>query len=105
MKRTRYSKKWYHDTVVDAIFAAPNKSIGVMLGRICVDKDYSVTDVAEYLGVTKMTVYSWFYGYRIPRDANLTRVRELIRKLRSLPDEESNDHADPNQFPAERVAP
>lgn len=92
MEHARYNKQYYSDSVVDAILAAPNKSVGVELGRLCVDKDYSIADVADYLGVTRMTVYSWFYGYRVPRNKNLTKVVELINKIRGKTTEESNAH-------------
>lgn len=98
MRRINYTAK-----SIEIIFAAPNKSPGVELGRMCVELDYSVTEVAAYLGVTRMTVYSWFYGQRVPKDKNLAKVTDLIEKLTPRAQEKAaNDNQ--TQLPAEHTA-
>lgn len=94
-----YSKK-----AAEIILAAPEKSPGVVLARLCVAKNYSVTEVADYLGVTRMTVYSWFYGQRVPKAENLAKVNTLIEQLRSMPATESTANDNPTQLSTEPTA-
>lgn len=103
MKRDRYMKRNYYDEAVEIIMAAPEKSPGVELAKLCVAKDYGVAEVAEYLGVTRMTVYSWFYGQRVPKYQNLAKVTSLIEKLRSMIAEESPPNDNQTQLPAEHT--
>lgn len=99
MKKQNYTQK-----VLDGMLGAPDKGPGVELGRLCVERDYAVSEVAEYIGVTRMTVYSWFYGYRVPKDENLAKVNALIEKLRAMTATESADNDNQNQLPSERPA-
>lgn len=99
MKKRNYTQK-----VLDGMLGAPERGPGVELGRLCVKHDYAVSEVADYLGVTKMTVYSWFYGYRMPRDENLVKVQTLIETLRARPVEESTDNDNQTQLPSEHTA-
>ena len=55
--------------------------LGVKLGKICVAKNIPVSDVAEYLKVSRMTVYSWFLGRHDVADRHYAKVEELVEKL------------------------
>jgi DNA-binding XRE family transcriptional regulator len=61
--------------------AADKKNLGVMLGRLCIKNDYSVGKVAEYLGVSRETVYSWFKGKANPNTTHKQGVEKLIARL------------------------
>lgn len=54
---------------------------GVRLGRLCIDKGVSVTDVSEKLSVTRQTVYNWFCGVYAPQSDVEGKVQDLIAEL------------------------
>jgi len=41
-------------------------SLGVALGRLCIERDISVNRVAEHLNVSRATIYNWFWGLTTP---------------------------------------
>ncbi len=57
----------YSDKFLLALSQADPTQLGVQLGRICVDANIPATYIAKALGVTRMTVYSWFRGQDIRR--------------------------------------
>lgn len=61
--------------------------LGVELGRLCVLHNYSVTEVAEVLEVTRTTVYGWMLGKCKPTKRLEPSVVALVEKLRQLPTE------------------
>lgn len=50
---------------------------GVALGRFCIDREISVQQVAESLGVSRMTVYNWFSGYVKPSREHLEAIERF----------------------------
>jgi len=60
---------------------ADPKLLGVKLGVICVDRDIPVADVAEWMGVSRMTVYAWFRGRFVVSKTHEQKVKELIVRL------------------------
>jgi transcriptional regulator with XRE-family HTH domain len=46
--------------------AADAGRLGVRLGRLCIDKNISVAEVAKALRVSRQTVYNWFRGVKSP---------------------------------------
>lgn len=52
--------------------------IGVKLAKVCVKANLPALYVAEMLGVSRMTVYSWFRGKPL-RDKNQQRVNTLVK--------------------------
>ena len=46
--------------------SANPKNVGVQLGRFCINRQIPVTDVMEFFGVSKQTVYNWFIGTHQP---------------------------------------
>lgn len=55
--------------------------VGVRLGRICIDRNIPIKDVAEYLKVSRQSVYSWFLGRTKPHPANYKVMVELTERL------------------------
>jgi predicted transcriptional regulator len=55
--------------------------LGVKLGMICLDRDIPVTDVAEFFGVSRVTVYSWFRGKTVVSGKYADKMHKLIVKL------------------------
>lgn len=61
--------------------AAP--TLGVKLGRLAVQKDVSVQDIATRTGASRTTVYSWFSGRGVTNAYQKT-VTELIAALKKI---------------------
>jgi pyrroloquinoline quinone (PQQ) biosynthesis protein C len=55
--------------------------LGVKLGRICVERDIPVTDVSEFFGVSRVTVYAWFRGKAVVSGKHADKMQKLIAKL------------------------
>lgn len=60
---------------------AAGKSLGVQLGRVCIENNVPVATVAEHLGVSRQTVYSWFIGVARPRRGTEAKIQALIANL------------------------
>lgn len=55
--------------------------VGVQLGRACIERNIPIKDVAEYLKVSRQSVYSWFLGRTTPHPANRKVMAELYERL------------------------
>ena len=55
--------------------------LGVKLGTLCLDRDIPVTDVAEFFGVSRVTVYSWLRGKTVVSGKYADKMHKLIAKL------------------------
>ena len=56
----------YSLRLVEANKRSESQSLGVALGRLCIAKNVPVQEVADQLGVTRMTIYNWFCGTHAP---------------------------------------
>jgi len=73
----------YRKAMVDQVLNADQELLGVKLGVLCIAKDISTIDVADYLKVPRTTVYAWFKGEaKVPRRLVPT-VQEVVDKLSS----------------------
>lgn len=73
----------YSQRLIEAIQEADPKLLSVALGRLCLKLDIPVNDVAQALGVSRATVYNWFWGSSKPDPKRSARISEYIRKLKS----------------------
>jgi hypothetical protein len=73
--------KGYSTLTVQEIQEANPTLLGVKLGKICVNKDIPVIDVAEYFGVSRVTVYAWFRGKTVVSGKHADKMQKLIAKL------------------------
>lgn len=71
----------YSIRVAKAIEEADGNLLGVQLGRACLARDIPVATVAEDLGVTRQTVYSWFLGVSEPRGTGVEAIRAYLNNL------------------------
>jgi len=69
-----YSKK-----IILANKEASEKSVGVQLGRYCISRDISVSEIADYFKVTRMTIYGWFDGTWIPISKHKEKIIEMLK--------------------------
>jgi hypothetical protein len=73
--------KGYSTLTVQEIQEANPTLLGVKLGKICVNKDIPVIDVAEYFGVSRVTVYAWFRGKTVVSGKHADKMQKMIAKL------------------------
>lgn len=73
--------KGYSLLTANEIREANKTLLGVQLGRICLEKDIPVTDVADFFDVSRVTVYSWFRGKTVVSGKYSDKMKRLIEKL------------------------
>lgn len=71
----------YSQTTIDGIMRSP-KTMGNQLGRWAVHHNFSVVRVAKSLGVSRQTVYNWYFGGDI-FPAYEHRVETLLTYLKT----------------------
>lgn len=69
---------------VEAVYAADQTLPAIELASLCIEHGVSVKAVAEKLGVTRATVYSWFVGTRSPRPEMTSKIVRMRDKLRAI---------------------
>ena len=74
--------KGYSILLADQNKAADSTLVGVQLGRVCINKDIPVTDVADFFKVSRMTVYSWFRGNAKVSGKHIEKMQKLIARLK-----------------------
>jgi hypothetical protein len=73
----------YTARIIKAVNSADSKSsLGVRLGKFCISRDIPVSDVAEFFGVSRMTIYKWFVGEWIPRKRHTENILKIIGKAK-----------------------
>ena len=78
MNNRGYSRKF-----VDSNKKADPSHIGVQLGKICIDRDIPVQDVADYIGVSRQAVYLWFVGKALPHPGMRETILGVIKELKA----------------------
>jgi transcriptional regulator with XRE-family HTH domain len=73
----------YSQRLVDANTNADASSSGVYLGSRCIKLGISVSEVADKLGVSRATVYNWFWGSVTPRASHTTKIDKYLHALRN----------------------
>lgn len=72
----------YSQEVVAKNKGAVDGGWGVVLGRICIEKNVPISVVANLFGVSRPTVYAWFCGDKSPKEDRIPEIREFIDKLK-----------------------
>jgi hypothetical protein len=75
--------KGYSLLIANEIREANKSLLGVQLGKICLDRDIPVMDVAEFFDVSRVTVYAWFRGKTVVSGKYSDKMKKLIEKLNS----------------------
>jgi len=73
--------KGYSTLMLQEVKDANQNLLGVKLGLICVERDIPVTDVADFFGVSRVTVYAWFRGKAVVSGKHADKMQKLIAKL------------------------
>lgn len=75
----------YSQSLVAANRQASARSLGVTLGRACIRAGVSVYEVAEHIGVSRMTIYNWFSGSTQPHPKYIGTITEYLHILKRYP--------------------
>jgi len=70
----------YSEKFLLELHRTDSNRIGVQLAKACVKANLPAKYVADYLGVTRITVYSWFRGKPL-RDKNQQAVEVLLKRI------------------------
>lgn len=72
----------YSQRLVEANRNADTNSLGVALGKLCIELGVSVNEVAKRLDVSRATVYNWFWGTSVPDAKRSDRIAKLMLSLK-----------------------
>lgn len=72
----------YSQSLVTTILNAETEHLGVTLGKHCVKLGIPVAEVANSLGVSRATVYNWFWGLNAPHAKHEKPIQDFIRASR-----------------------
>ena len=67
----------YSERFLLEIHQLDGERLGVKLGKACVSANLPATYVAKVMGVSRMTIHSWFRGKPL-RDKNAIRAKQFI---------------------------
>jgi hypothetical protein len=70
----------YSQRLVEANKKADTDSLGVALCRYCIERSIPVNDVSDYLGVSRATVYNWFWGSSVPSREHSELITSFMRQ-------------------------
>lgn len=68
----------YNRRLIEANEQADDSSLGVRLGRWCIENDVSVIEIARALSVSRATVYNWFCGITVPSCESGDRIQRWL---------------------------
>lgn len=60
---------------------ADDSTLGVQLGKACIEAAVPVMVVAARLGVSRQTVYNWFAGTHIPGPRSIPAIQAFLASL------------------------
>ena len=72
--------KCYSEQYLLSLNGLNEKRLGVQLGKLCVKANLPPKLIANVLGVSRMSVYSWFRGKPI-REKNIEKVEKLMEVI------------------------
>lgn len=72
----------YSDEFIRSVLGASSTSpLGTRLARLCVEVGFPAVYVAQVLGVSRMTLHSWFRGGKI-RMAKVEKIQMFMQLIR-----------------------
>ena len=73
----------YSSRIVKTNKEADTTNPGVVLGRLCIAQEIPVASVAEFFGVSRMTIYKWFKGVEKPRKKQLEKIEGVLKQFKN----------------------
>lgn len=71
----------YSHALVQHLAKAKTDTPAVALGRLCVTHGVPVRQLADSLGVSRQTVYNWFWGHHAPSADQARAILALVAQL------------------------
>ena len=71
----------YTSKFIERVKTAEQTKLGVIMGNVCIAGGIPVAEVAEFFGVTRVTVYNWFAGVFIMPERHHVKANKLIAKF------------------------
>ena len=71
----------YSLKLIESNKGADISSLGVQLGRKCIQHKVPVSKVARDLGVTRQSVYNWFCGASAPRPTIVSSIESFLASI------------------------
>ena len=59
-------------------------NVGVRLGRECIKRSIPASALADYLGVSRQTVYNWFNGDTVPVGDHREAIEDMLKNKAHL---------------------
>ena len=72
----------YSQSLAATLLDADSEHLGITLGKHCVKLGIPVAKVADSLGVSRATVYNWFWGLNTPHSKYEKPIQDFIRANR-----------------------
>lgn len=82
MSKAPATGRGYAALFAQRVLGAAGTSVGVQLGKLCVEHNIPVAWVAGQTGASRQTVYKWFLGEGSPQADRLVKVEKLLARLR-----------------------
>lgn len=79
---SKYEPRGYAANFARRVLRSTGTSLGVQLGKACVQYGVPIAWVANELQVSRQTVYRWFTGEAVPDGARSAELETLINQLR-----------------------
>lgn len=76
----RKGLRGYSTPFVRALAEGQLSDLVAQFANHCVAREISVSAVAERIGVTRATVYSWFTGRSEPRARHQEKIRQILAR-------------------------
>jgi hypothetical protein len=70
----------YSLNLVSANKKANLKSVGVALGRFCIEREIPVITVADTFRVSRTAVYNWFSGLSVPSREHIEQIERFMAR-------------------------
>ena len=71
----------YSQRLIEANKVAED-SLGVALGRLCIERGITVNEISKYLGVSRATIYNWFWGTHTPAREHSDNISSFMRQYK-----------------------
>lgn len=71
----------YTPKLIKLVEEADVSKLGVQLAKVCIENNIPVHDVADFLKVSRVTVYNWFKGKTNVLGEHQEKIEKLITKL------------------------
>ena len=72
----------YSDKFLIGLKSADDERVGIQLAKVCVEAKFPALYVANYFGVTRMTIHGWFRGNYIS-EKNCIRINRFIKEIKN----------------------